>query len=166
MREAENRDYDDEREDDELEEDDANLEEDDVIESELEEADLIEEWCPNCKDIKPHQVLHDGTHHIICAECNHEHKREKNNQEATPVIYGILTPEEKADSTLRAEAWQRLTSEVPQSEIKPYSIHADFEEGDVINHVKFGRGVVIEKLEKTKVEILFADDLKRLVCNK
>lgn len=166
MRDAEERDYDDDFEDDDMADEDPSLDEDDVIESELEEADLIEEWCPMCKDIKPHAVLHDGAHHIVCAECNHEHAREKNVPASVPVVYGILTDEEKASAELRAKAWERLTSEVPQSDVKPYSIHSDYSEGDVINHVKFGRGVVIEKLEKSKVEILFSDDLKRLVCNK
>lgn len=162
---SEEREYDDDVEDDAL--DDAMpFDEDANIDDELEAAGLTEEWCPECHDRKPHKILHDGSHYIVCAECNCKHRREKDIPASKPVTHGILTPEEKKNDHLRKQAWARLTAEASESSLIKYTIHADLHEGDVISHAKFGRGVVVEKLEPNKVEVLFEDGPKRLVFGK
>lgn len=162
---SEEREYEDDIDDDVM--DDAMpFDEDSNIDDELEAAGMTEEWCPECHDRKPHKILQDGSHMIVCAECNCEHRREKDVPNAKPVPHGILTNEEKKDAHQRKAAWIRLTTAISDSDVIKYSIHADLKEGDIINHSKFGRGVVIEKMEPNKVEVLFEDDLKRLVCCK
>jgi len=46
-----------------------------------------------------------------------------------------------------------------------YKITAVFAIGDLIEHKSFGAGIVNQLLGPTKVEVLFEDGLKKLVCN-
>ena len=148
---------DEEREYDELDDDDSF--DNPVLESEL-EADLIEEWCPVCREIKPHAVI--GNDKIACAACNHEHRREVETPAPT-VAHSLLSAEDKASSESLAAAWKRLTD---GADAVPYTIRLKLAEGDVIQHTKFGTGIVIEMSDATKAEVLFEDGLRRLVCGK
>lgn len=131
------------------------------LENEL-ESDLIEEWCPICKDIKPHAVVSNGK--IACAVCNHEHHRETEST-AAPIVRSLLSADDMASAESLKAAWQRLT-DVEEGDIKPYSIRLKLSDGDVIRHAKFGIGIVVEMTDMTKAEVLFSDGLKRLVCGK
>lgn len=133
---------------------------DESLDNEAIEAELIEEWCPNCKDMRPHART--KSNKIACAECNHEHIREVDTLVA---VQSVLTPEDRADAQTLHAAWQRLT-QVEDTEMKPYSIKAKFEEADIVRHNKFGVGIVVEMIDTTKVEILFEEGIKRLVCGK
>ena len=133
-----------------------------AMESEL-EAQLIEEWCPVCGEIKPHAVIAGGK--IACAACNHEHRREVESTSSKPVVQSLLTAEDMASEASLAEAWKRLT-DVEEGDIQPYSIRLKLSEGVVIRHSKFGVGVVIKMTDTTKAEVLFSDGMRRLVCGK
>ena len=149
---------DEERDYDELDDDDSF--DGPVLESEV-EADLIEEWCPVCHEIKPHAVI--SSDKIACAVCNHEHKREVEVPVPAPT-HSVLSAEDRAsDESLKA-AWKRLTADA--SEVTPYSIRLKLSEGDVVKHSKFGTGVVVDMTDSTKAEVLFEDGLRRLVCGK
>ncbi|MCA9564760.1 MAG: hypothetical protein KC561_14790, partial [Myxococcales bacterium] len=62
-------------------------------------------------------------------------------------------------------AWDKALADVDRSSAKPYNMTSSFEVGDVIAHKKFGDGIVNQALGESKVEVLFEDGLKRLVCN-
>lgn len=47
----------------------------------------------------------------------------------------------------------------------PYSVKTKFHEGDIIDHVKFGPGIV-EKVIDDKIEVVFRHEIKTLVHNK
>lgn len=156
----------DEERDEELDETlDDDLDDDAFGGSELErelEQDLIEEWCPMCKDIRPHAIV--SKDKIACAECNHEHKRQA-EPVGVPAPRGLITEAERANPELLKAAWTRLTTEAEQ-EAQPYSIKLKLAEGDLIRHAKFGLGVVVEMTDVNKADILFEDAIHRLVCGK
>lgn len=132
-----------------------------ALESEL-DAELIEEWCPVCRAIRPHAIVKDDK--LACAECNHEHFREV-EAKGTPVQVSILRAEDEATEASLHAAWERLTSG-DDADVKAYSIRLQLKEGDVIKHTKFGLGVVVEMTDSTKAEVLFEDGKRRLVCGK
>lgn len=47
----------------------------------------------------------------------------------------------------------------------PYAMDANFVKGDIIDHVKFGPGIV-EKVVDDKIEVIFRHEIKTLVHNK
>ena len=47
----------------------------------------------------------------------------------------------------------------------PYAMDGKFHQGDVIDHVKFGPGIV-EKVVDDKIEVIFRHEIKTLVHNK
>jgi hypothetical protein len=47
---------------------------------------------------------------------------------------------------------------------KPYSIKKDFTDGDYISHSKFGNGYVLTVVPPNKMEVLFEDEKKLLIC--
>lgn len=132
------------------------------LEDEL-EADLIEEWCPVCREIKPHAVV--GRDKIACAVCNHEHSRDGESQGIKPVVIKLVSDKELASEESRLAAWKRLTN-VDESDIQKYTIRLKLAEGDVIRHSVFGIGVVIEVNDGTKAEVLFESGVCRLICGK
>lgn len=47
----------------------------------------------------------------------------------------------------------------------PYAMDNKFQQGDIIDHVKFGPGIV-EKVVDDKIEVIFRHEIKTLVHNK
>ncbi len=47
----------------------------------------------------------------------------------------------------------------------PYAMDTKFHQGDIIDHVKFGPGIV-EKVVDDKIEVIFRHEIKTLVHNK
>jgi hypothetical protein len=67
------------------------------------------------------------------------------------------------------EAIQRVYEELKEGSdmaaAKEYSLDVELTENDVVEHPKFGLGFVLELMSPTKVEVLFEDGVKKLVCN-
>ncbi len=61
-----------------------------------------------------------------------------------------------------SEIWEQKMAEKQLAPIKPYQISAIYLKGDVIQHSKFGVGL-IEEVRGTKVIVLFRDAEKTLV---
>ena len=53
-----------------------------------------------------------------------------------------------------------------QKESQRYSVRNKFVKGDVLEHVKFGPGIVDEILDGDKISVLFKNDYVTLVHNK
>lgn len=61
------------------------------------------------------------------------------------------------------QSWQRALN-VSAATPRPYAMSAAFAEGEVIDHPKFGLGVVREVLPPDKVQVLFRDGSRLLRC--
>lgn len=59
------------------------------------------------------------------------------------------------------KTWEEYMADQPDEAFVPYSLASRFEKGTLINHAKFGRGVVIN-VEPNRVEVLFSDGRKTL----
>jgi hypothetical protein len=59
------------------------------------------------------------------------------------------------------KTWEEHMAGQPDEAFLPYSLNARFERGALIQHPKFGRGVVLV-VEGSKVEVLFAEGKKKL----
>lgn len=61
--------------------------------------------------------------------------------------------------------WIDRISEVTQDS-RPYSIKSNFILNDLVDHPKFGAGVVAELLTDTTMKVVFSDGERTLVYNK
>lgn len=86
-------------------------------------------------------------------------------KKAASVIEGIISDSELSNPKGQAKAWAKLQKKSEGAEATPYSIATEFTENDVVDHPRFGLGFVIQLLSPTKVEVLFEEGVKRLVCN-
>ncbi len=87
---------------------------------------------------------------------------------AKPASPASETPRHSVSKSQKAaleieQAWQRSMNET-LAEARPYSMHEHFAVGDVVEHPKFGNGVVQELLPPDKMQILFRDGTKLLRC--
>lgn len=79
-----------------------------------------------------------------------------------PTIEGVpKTKLDKAD--VAAEVWEKMKARQGEGSAVPYKISSIFKQTDVVDHKAFGIGFVLEVPSPLKVEVLFADGLKRLV---
>jgi len=108
-----------------------------------------------------------------CLTCKKTHQFRAPKGVTDPKVAGTGTSGgNKASKTGRTrtkaisvqEEWLKAMEEVRKKPAKPYSIKLVFLVGDRIHHPKFGEGVIRKNIHPNKVEILFQDDLKILIC--
>ena len=71
--------------------------------------------------------------------------------------FGIRRPE---------EVFQKLVEGRDLSAAEPYSIKTPFQVSDLIDHPKFGVGVVTAIADVQKVKVVFEDGERVMVCNR
>jgi len=76
-----------------------------------------------------------------------------------------LTDAEKKSQAIMTE-WRNATAEVAEDDYKPYIINGVFNEDDLISHPVFGKGKVVQITGIGKMEVLFADGVRRLIFNR
>jgi hypothetical protein len=60
------------------------------------------------------------------------------------------------------QTWEKALNGKAVSDFKPYNVTANFHEGDLVRHKKFGDGVVTRVIDVHKVEVLFRDEARTL----
>ena len=151
-------------------------------------GDRIEARCTRCNDITGHVIVALVGGEIVkveCRACGSVHKyyppatpKEAKRKEAVNSFKPTSTPSTAAASPAavsRAAAkaqkaaedmeqnWQR-TMNMTAASARPYAMNESFAVGDVIDHPKFGSGVVQEIFPPDKMQILFRDGAKMLRC--
>ena len=67
------------------------------------------------------------------------------------------------DPKVAADVWAKLREKHDELNPKPYSIAETFQPDDIVDHKKFGIGFVIATPGGTQAEILFSDQVRKLV---
>lgn len=100
---------------------------------------------------------------VICNTCKSTHVY-KDPSSNTKKVKGTKTRSKTKKTLSVAELW---TEEIGKADgkAKDYTIRGSFEVGDLLNHKKFGPGIV-QSLTDDKVEVLFQHEIKLLVHNK
>ena len=154
-------------------------------------GDRIEARCTRCNDITGHVIVALVGGEIVKVECPPATPKEakgktavcrvkagETRKEAVNSFKPTSTPSTAAASPAavsRAAAkaqkaaedmeqnWQR-TMNMTAASARPYAMNESFAVGDVIDHPKFGSGVVQEIFPPDKMQILFRDGAKMLRC--
>ena len=146
-----------------------------TINEELTAGDDIDSRCLKCKDVTNHTIVAMVGDKVAKVQCNvcrglHNYRpviiekktgaprraAEKGGQPGKP---GRTVKEVKAEALFR----ELLGDREPLNAI-PYAMTAAFQEDDLINHAVFGLGVVARKIPPNKVEVIFPEGSKILMC--
>lgn len=123
-------------------------------------------FCTRCKMELAHVIVSMVDGHpakVICKTCKSEHKARKPPKTASPRAKSSLARPTSASQTVRAvEYWEKKLREAKRVP-RPYAVSETFTAGDVIEHVRFGSGVVEEIRGNGKMVVFFKDGEKTLV---
>lgn len=123
-------------------------------------------YCGRCKMPLAHMITVMKTAKTIgkveCKTCNAIHAYRDPSKASTTKRKAAGTTRAKTVSV--ADLWMEKMGE-SKVKSKPYSIKGIFTLGDIIDHSKFGPGV-IDQVNGDKIDVIFRFEIKTLVHNK
>ncbi|MBL7031806.1 MAG: hypothetical protein ISR97_01335 [Nitrospira sp.] len=122
----------------------------------------IEAWCTKCKLELGHTIvamIGKLPKRVKCNTCNSLH-----NFRAEPAKKRTSGQKTKSRGKTYKD-YLTLLIEADRSNARAYSIKSTFRENDVIEHPKFGTGLVKSTVKSNKIEVIFEDGPKLLIHN-
>lgn len=138
----------------------------------------IDSYCTTCKLVLAHQIValvEGAVEKVICKTCNKQHKYRPNAPKsriaAADKTLEKKTAAKKAPAKSRkakdsADKWEKSFATRDLTIVKPYAMDGIFEQGEILDHQKFGHGLVTEVRFDGKMEVLFKDGVKLMVCGR
>jgi len=130
----------------------------------------IESLCPKCKGATVHviEVIKSPTlMKVMCKACLNSHRyRPASTESAKKLVKAKKAKKAKVDPRTREERkWNRLLEQADKDKAVSYSMNSSFTENDIIDHTKFGVGVVVKILDHGKMSVIFQDGVRNMVQN-
>jgi hypothetical protein len=129
-------------------------------------------FCSRCKMELAHVIasMVDGRPaKVICKTCKSQHNFKRigdigaSKRSSSPGQRAASAKRYPTASAMRvAELWEQKMAENQLAPVKPYEVTLAYAKGDVIQHSKFGVGLV-EEVRGSKLIVLFRDAEKTLV---
>lgn len=125
-------------------------------------------YCTKCKLNLGHTIVAmKDSKHIAKVKCNtcltiHAYKDPSTSSQSKTRTRKTADKPSKVVSV--SDLWMEKMSNTKKKSM-PYAMDGKFHEGDIIDHVKFGPGIV-EKVVDDKIEVIFRHEIKTLVHNK
>jgi hypothetical protein len=124
----------------------------------------IDAWCTKCKLVLAHTIEAIADTVIKRVQCNtcrgkHQFKSRAPGSKKITVAKQNLP----ARPRLKSSDYLRLLQSKDISKAYGYNALKHFSKGDLIDHKKFGLGVVVDEKDNTKIEVLFELGSKILV---
>ncbi len=135
-----------------------------VLKRKVKVGDEVEAKCGKCKKVTFHTVESmDGDEilKVVCKVCGARHKYRP------PKVSKSKKKAEKKVAKKMEEnetRWKELLLEKREEDLKQYDISGVYEEGDLIEHFKFGKGYVLE-IMGNKMIVVFKDGERKLIFN-
>ena len=130
----------------------------------------VDGWCTKCKLELAHTIMAMSKNlpaKVKCNTCNSEHKyRTKQSGISKPKSAKSKSPARKI-KTQEAnynDYISRLTDH-DLTRVRIYSMDGSYKKDEIIEHTKFGVGIVLSLIQNNKIEMLFKDGPKVLVHN-
>ena len=130
----------------------------------------VDGWCTKCKLLLAHTIIAMANNmpvKVKCNTCNSSHKfRPKQSGISKP---RAAKPKSSARKVKTQEAnyndyMSRLT-DYDLTRVKIYSMDGSYKKDEIIEHFKFGVGIVLSLIPTNKIEMLFKDGPRVLVHN-
>lgn len=129
----------------------------------------IDTYCSRCKLDLAHVIIALSAGQpvrVLCKTCNSEHAFRKPKRKTTGVTKRAAAKKSTASAPqgpLSTEAYHQMLSGRDLSRSRRYTIKETFEVDDIVDHKKFGIGLVTKMLGDQKIEVTFREGAKILV---
>ena len=129
----------------------------------------IDTYCSRCKLDLAHVIIALSAGQpvrVLCKTCNSEHAFRKPKRKTTGVTKRAASKKSTTSSPqgpLSTEAYHQMLSGRDLSRSRRYTIKETFEVDDVVDHKKFGIGLVTKMLGDQKIEVTFREGVKILI---
>lgn len=131
----------------------------------------IDSWCTKCKLVLAHTieaVAQGVIKRVQCNTCRGKHQFKEHEPGQAPKkssSSSVASPrsEKASKAKSKPQDFSRLVRNRSIDVALPYSIKKQFIRGDLINHIQFGMGVVVDQKDAQKIEVLFETGPKILV---
>lgn len=122
--------------------------------------------CSKCKATSNHTIVAMVGDRVARVECNvcgsvHNHR---GTTAPKPRSSSPRTPAQPRKTRTQAQ-WETMMAEADSTRAIPYHIKTPVKTGDLINHPSFGMGQILATIRPNKMEIIFAQGVKLLLCN-
>lgn len=129
----------------------------------------IDTYCSRCKLDLAHVIIALSAGQpvrVLCKTCNSEHAFRKPKRKTTGVTKRAASKKSTTSAPqgpLSTEAYHQMLSGRDLSRSRRYTIKETFEVDDVVDHKKFGIGLVTKMLGDQKIEVTFREGVKILI---
>jgi len=122
-------------------------------------------YCSRCKMELAHVIvsmLNRRAAKVLCKTCKTQHnfKRGSDTAYSAPAAPRRAMPR---TSVRASELWEKKISEKVSAPIRAYKVQDQFNVGEVIQHAKFGVGLVEEVKRNGKIVVLFREGEKVMI---
>jgi hypothetical protein len=142
-------------------------------------GDDVEAWCTRCRMNLNHRIIAmvgNIIQRVACLTCGSQHKfyppknqtpEEKEERvERRPQPDKTRKPASRAANKAYGE-WTTFMKEMPPGTVaKPYKISESYGPSEYVEHPLFGTGRVLEIVGAEKIQVIFKEGRKILICNK
>lgn len=139
--------------------------------SEISVGKEVLSYCSKCKLTLAHLIvaMKDAIHiaKVQCNTCkaNHAYKDPSQVRAKKSATTRTKKTAKSKTKTSISDIWLEAVNN-SSAKSQDYSIRTCFTKGDIIDHTKFGPGVVDRLIDKDKIEVIFRHDIKTLIHNK
>jgi hypothetical protein len=140
-------------------------------------GNAIEGYCKTCRADTNQTIVELDGHQVRtsrCRECNTEMPFRSPRARTKAGLREVAAKRKSKATTRRsrkkqedpAEIFRQLLEGKDLSEARKYNAKKPLEEGQIIDHPKFGIGIVVSVTESTKANVAFEDRPRVMVCNR
>ncbi|MBI4966324.1 MAG: hypothetical protein HY913_23800 [Desulfomonile tiedjei] len=142
-------------------------------------GDDVEAWCTRCRMNLNHRVvavIGNRVQRVQCLTCGGDHKYyppkfgtkdepEKRHLKIAPAEKGRKSVDRVAAKA--QSEWSTFMKDMPPDyEPRPYKVSGSYKQAEFIEHPVFGIGRVLDLVGAEKMQVIFKDGRKILICNK
>lgn len=127
-------------------------------------------YCNKCKLTLAHIIVTMKSDELIgkvqCKTCKGTHVyKDPSAVKASKTKRGKKATAKTTSKDSISDIWMEKVASAT-SKSQSYSIKTKFELGDIIDHPKFGPGVIDKLIDADKIQVIFRHDIKTLIHNK
>lgn len=140
-------------------------------EKKIEAGNEIDSSCLKCKDVTNHTIIAMVNGEVAKVQCNvcggrHNYRPEKPKKAGGAKKKTTRTPSASAKLAKAEANFEELVAGRDPSEALTYAMDGIFKKGDMVDHPTFGLGVVAETEMPNKIEVMFRQDRRLLICGR